>query len=235
MPLPRMVDLARAMVAGVLVPGDVAIDATVGNGRDTLWLARLVGPSGRVLGLDIQHEALRGARNLLATSGVEDRVLLVECGHERLDALLPERGPMARPKVVMFNLGDLPGGDHSIVTEARTTLAAVSESLRRAAPGGIVTVVLYPGHPSGRLESDLILDWVTSIAEERAAILRCEVFSKTRSPTPWLLVLSPPKLSPKIRERETDRDDYVRQKVVNPRCLEEIEEVNRKREPGITA
>lgn len=191
MPLPRMVDLARAMVANVLSPGDHVVDATVGNGRDTLWLAQQVGPSGRVLGLDLQREALQRTQERLVASGIEDRVLLVRCGHERLDAILPEHGLMARPKVVMFNLGYLPGGDPSVVTRAETSLAAVRYALRRVVSGGLITVILYPGHREGHLESELILAWANELNENLASMIRCEVVSKTRSPAPWFLAISP--------------------------------------------
>ena len=63
--------LAQQAVAAVLGPGGLAVDATVGNGHDTLFLARRVAPRGRVFGFDIQPAALAGARRRLAAAGLE--------------------------------------------------------------------------------------------------------------------------------------------------------------------
>ena len=41
-----------------VMPGDICIDATMGNGNDTVLLSRLAGENGRVLAFDIQKQAL---------------------------------------------------------------------------------------------------------------------------------------------------------------------------------
>ncbi|WP_169980304.1 class I SAM-dependent methyltransferase [Tautonia rosea] len=188
--LPRIVELARLLVASVLRAGDFAIDATVGNGHDTLWLAQQVGPTGRVLGLDVQTMALRTAQGQLVKAGLMDRVLLAHARHESLDRLLSPSHAMGRPRVVMFNLGYLPGGDHSIATRPATTLAALDAALAQVLPGGLVSVVVYPGHPSGREESEQVLDWAHMLGKTSLGILRCDLLG-TVQPAPWLLVLSP--------------------------------------------
>ena len=38
-------------------PGETVVDATAGNGHDTIFLSRLVGPSGRVIAFDIDPQA----------------------------------------------------------------------------------------------------------------------------------------------------------------------------------
>ncbi|RUL89579.1 class I SAM-dependent methyltransferase [Tautonia sociabilis] len=190
MAIPRVVELARMLVGRVLSEGDAAIDATVGNGHDTIWLADQVGPGGRVLGLDVQQAALASARGRLEEAGISDRVSLVRAGHERLDALVRKPGPFARPAAVMFNLGYLPGGDRSRTTVSATTLPALEAALGIIRPGGIVTVVLYPGHPAGQDESEAVARWASHSARSRAEILRAELLHPA-SPSPWLLALSP--------------------------------------------
>lgn len=54
----RLTNAAAAVWAQVVRAGDVVVDATMGNGHDTLALAQLVGPSGTVYGFDIQQEAV---------------------------------------------------------------------------------------------------------------------------------------------------------------------------------
>ena len=51
-------------------PGDLCIDATMGNGQDTRLLCQLTGPLGKVLAFDIQPEALTRTERLLKESSV---------------------------------------------------------------------------------------------------------------------------------------------------------------------
>ena len=67
-----ILDKAHDAVRAVVREGDTTIDATVGNGWDTVFLARLVGPTGRVIGLDVQADALENARRLLDSHGSPD-------------------------------------------------------------------------------------------------------------------------------------------------------------------
>ncbi len=152
----RATDLAHLMMQRTLDPGDIAVDATVGNGHDTLFLAELVGPSGRVIGLDIQQAALDEAARRTADL---KQVTLVRAGHERLAEhvanFLPEAGP--RPLAgVMFNLGYLPGGDRQVTTRMATTIAALDQALALLKSGGLVTLVLYRGHPEGAGEAEAV-------------------------------------------------------------------------------
>lgn len=54
----RTTEAAKAAWASLVSPGDTVVDATCGNGHDTLALARLVGPHGCVIALDIQVSAV---------------------------------------------------------------------------------------------------------------------------------------------------------------------------------
>jgi ubiquinone/menaquinone biosynthesis C-methylase UbiE len=64
-----LVQQAHQAVEAVLKPGDITIDATVGNGHDTLFLATRVGATGKVYGFDIQQEALDSAYQRLQQAG----------------------------------------------------------------------------------------------------------------------------------------------------------------------
>ncbi|HQD42466.1 MAG TPA: class I SAM-dependent methyltransferase, partial [Bacillota bacterium] len=81
----KVVDLVKSIVAGVVSEGDTVVDATVGNGNDTLFLARLVGEKGRVYGFDIQQEAINNTGELLKDLGLQNRVNLICDGHENMD------------------------------------------------------------------------------------------------------------------------------------------------------
>ena len=154
----RLTDLAHQQVAAVAGTGDEVVDATAGNGHDTLELARLVGETGRVYAFDIQQAAIDQTRRRLSRYGLLERVRLRLCGHQHLLERLPpeSRGNIA---AVMFNLGYLPGGDKQRITRAATTIRGMEQATRCLRPGGILTVLAYPGHPGGSEELDAVKDW----------------------------------------------------------------------------
>lgn len=154
---------AHRCAAAVLRPGDRAVDATAGNGHDTLFLARAVGPAGGVLALDRQEAAIAATRDRLRAAGLEARVRLRRAGHEGLVARAPAGWP-GRVRALLFNLGYLPGGDRGIRTRPATTLAALDAALELLAPGGRLAVVAYPGHPGGGEEADAVAAWMEARA-----------------------------------------------------------------------
>ena len=160
---------AHEAVSEVLRPGDVALDATAGNGHDTLFLARSVGPEGTVHALDVQAAAITATRKRLEAAGVANRVRLHQLGHQALPDPIPaaERG---RLRAVMFNLGYLPAGDKSVITREATTLTALAAAGELLVPGGRLTVVAYPGHPGGSGETEAVVGWVR---ESLPQALRC--------------------------------------------------------------
>lgn len=134
--------------------GDRVVDATCGNGNDTLLLAKLVGPTGRVWGFDLQERALDATRKLLEAEGCLAQAELVRAGHERLGEYVTE--PLA---AVVFNLGYLPGGDKAVVTRPVTTLRALNGALDLLFPGGILLVAIYTGHDGATEEEKAVLVW----------------------------------------------------------------------------
>jgi predicted methyltransferase len=180
---------AHAWVERVLKSGDLAVDATIGNGRDAAILAERVGPHGLVVGFDLQQEALDSARARLTSPGTADRVILVKTGHERMARVLAEKAPGRRPRAVMFNLGYLPGGNKEFATRSDTTLAALAAALDLVSAGGIITVVCYPGHAGGQDEQDAVLAWARSIPSIRATVVLYQFWNANKAPC--LLAITP--------------------------------------------
>ena len=148
--------LSHFILRNFLSEGDKAVDATCGNGNDTILLAELVGSTGQVWGFDIQERAIAETRRRLSEAGLGSRVTLVHAGHEEMQQHV--NGPV---KAVLFNLGYLPGGDHSMITRPETTGVALQHSLKLLAPGGIVMVTVYPGHGGG--EKQTVDDWAAGL------------------------------------------------------------------------
>lgn len=159
----RITARAHEVVQAVVRPGDAVVDATVGNGHDTVHLARLVGVAGIVYGFDVQEAALAATRRRLEESGCSTTgVCLIHGGHETMRAHV--RGPVA---AVMFNLGYLPGGDHSVATDAVSTVAALEQAFALLRPGGVLCVVCYRGHPGGAEEAMAVSRWATALRGAR--------------------------------------------------------------------
>ena len=156
----RLTHRAHAAVAGVLAEGDLALDATAGNGHDVVFLAEQVGIDGWVWAFDVQQAAIAATRRRLEEAGLVGRVRLAHDSHANIGAHLPEdaRGRLA---AVMFNLGYLPGSDRGLVTDADTTLAALEAALALLRPGGLVSLLVYRGHSGGREEWLAIQQWLS--------------------------------------------------------------------------
>ncbi|MEM7084000.1 MAG: class I SAM-dependent methyltransferase [Pseudomonadota bacterium] len=153
----RLTTLAHEQVASVLIEGDVAIDATAGNGHDTVFLRRCVGETGQVVAFDVQALALANTeQRLRAVFGrATDNVQLIMSCHSTLVTHCETReGDVG---AVMFNLGYLPGADHRVVTTPVSTRSAIAAACRWLRPGGLVSVLVYVGHDGGAEELGTVL------------------------------------------------------------------------------
>ena len=134
------------LLAPHLQPGDFAIDCTAGNGRDTAFLLDRVGPAGQVWAFEIQPEA---------ASRLAERL-------PGIRVICDSHGELARyaggrqPAVILYNLGYLPGGDPSVTTMTAETLRSLRQALAILKPGGVLSVVAYPGHPEGAREAEAV-------------------------------------------------------------------------------
>lgn len=167
--------LSHQFMAAHIRAGAVCIDATAGKGRDTLFLCRLVGDSGRVLALDIQADAVAQTAALLSTEGVAHRAQVVQDCHSHL-------GDYADPASVdgiMFNFGWLPGGNHNTFSHADTSVAAVRAALDLLKVGGVMTLCLYYGRQNGTAERDAILDFLPTIDNRRYTVIRGDFANRT--------------------------------------------------------
>ncbi|MCB1792528.1 MAG: methyltransferase domain-containing protein [Gammaproteobacteria bacterium] len=156
---PPLTAVAQHAVAEVVGSGDRVVDATVGNGHDTLFLARQVAPDGRVIGFDVQPAALDATLTRLREAGLDGVATLLASGHEHLHDAVPAgwRGDVG---AVMFNLGYLPGGDKTRITQAPTTLAALDQAAALLRAGGLLSLLVYRGHAGAADEAAAVASWV---------------------------------------------------------------------------
>jgi predicted methyltransferase len=182
-----VLDFAHVLATRALEAGDIAVDATVGNGHDTVVLARAVGTEGRVFGVDVQEAAIESTRERLREEGLMKPVDLLHAGHEHLADHLPSR-VHGRVGAVMFNLGYLPGSASDLTTTPDTTLRALDAATTVLRPGGVATVVLYTGHEGGAEEAEAVDEWAAALPQARFRALSYR-FVNQRNDPPRLVVV----------------------------------------------
>lgn len=179
---------AAEYVEATLTPGAHAIDATMGNGHDTLWLCGLLGENGLVYAFDLQSAALENTKRRLADAGMSSRARLFLTGHEHMAEVVFE--PV---DAVVFNLGWLPGAAHALTTRTESTLLAVNSAISLLSPGGIVTICVYPGHPEGMRERESLVAWAASLDPKRFDVLHKRYLNQPNHPPELLAVRKRPK------------------------------------------
>jgi glycine oxidase len=147
---------AHDAVRELVRKGEIAIDATAGNGHDTQFLAELVGSDGTVFAFDIQESALEKTARRLNEAKVQN-VILIKHDHADLATLIP-REYHGRVAAVMFNLGYLPGADKEVVTNAESSRSGIHQAVTLLRPGGVLTALAYTGHDGGNAEADAIAE-----------------------------------------------------------------------------
>ncbi|KAK6934715.1 putative rRNA methylase [Dillenia turbinata] len=177
--------LTRRVWERIVRRGDIVVDATCGNGYDTLAMVKMVADepgSGCVYGFDIQENALENTSFLLDHSLSDHEKKLVKlygiC-HSRMEEVIPS-GALLR--LVAFNLGYLPGGDKAIITTSKTTLQALEVAEKLLAPGGLISLVVYVGHPRGREEFETVQEFASGLSVENWVCCKFEMLNRPLAP-----------------------------------------------------
>lgn len=169
---------SHTLLKEILQPGDHVIDATMGNGYDTVFLAEQIGKTGHVYSFDIQKEALSATRQKL-NSELDDRVSLYLQGHETLGQLIREDQPI---KAGIFNLGYLPKSDKAVITLPETTKIAMEEILKRLVPRGRLILVVYYGHEGGQQELDMVQEFCRNLPQAQYNVLNYQFINQKNQP-----------------------------------------------------
>lgn len=172
-------NLVKTLLEKRITVDSVVVDATMGNGHDTLFLAQLVGSKGRVYSFDIQEAALNMTSERLqeASPDLENHVTLIHDSHEKVLSYVLEPIDAA-----MFNLGYLPGGDHQIVTREKTSINALKGVLQLLKKGGLVTLMIYYGHEGGIKEKDALLNFVSALPAKDYIVIKNEYINRSNNP-----------------------------------------------------
>lgn len=175
--LTKPTEIAQLMMSKTLKKGDIVVDATMGNGHDTLFLAKTIGNEGRVFSFDIQDIAIANTQKLLEKNNIYDNVEMIKDGHENIDKYISDE-----IAGVMFNLGYLPKGDHNIITKAETTLVAIKKCLKLLKQNGMIIMVIYYGHLGGKTEKEKVTEYVEKLDPSLFHVLKVDYINQTKEP-----------------------------------------------------
>ena len=166
-------------------PGDICIDATMGNGNDTLLLSSLCGKDGHVFAFDIQEAALINTRKRLMEADAPQNYTLLLESHTNIEHYV-DPGTVS---CITFNLGYLPGGDHTKVTHADTSIAALSKSLDLLQKGGLISLCIYSGGDSGFEERNAVLAWLKELNPHKYLVIRSDYYNRPNNPPIPVLII----------------------------------------------
>ena len=170
--------MAHDFLAQVITPEDIVVDATMGNGHDTLFLAKL---AKQVYAFDIQEQALEKTSQRIQEAGLTNVDLILQ-GHETVDQFVTE------VKAAIFNLGYLPSADKSIITQPQTTLEALEKLCQMLVKGGRIAIMIYYGHEGGDIERDAVLDFVSQLPQQEYTATIYRTLNQINNP-PFLVMI----------------------------------------------
>ncbi len=179
----KITEVNKIFLEKIIEKGDVVIDATMGNGYDTVYLGNLVGENGKVYAFDVQEEALVSTKKKVIRDNMEGRVELILDGHENLDKYVKEN-----VSCVVFNLGYLPRAKHIVITKPDTTLQAIKKSFDLLKPNGIISIAAYIGHEGGLDEKNYICEYLNSLDQNYYNVLHMEFTNQINNPPQLILV-----------------------------------------------
>ena len=190
-----LVGLHKHFILEHLKEGEVAVDFTMGNGNDTLFLSKTVGETGKVYAFDIQEDALISTEKHLKENGAPENYTLICASHHRVREFVSE--PI---KAGMFNLGYLPrSGRKNLYTMRETTMPAVEAAIELLAPDGVLIVAIYPGHEEGALEGDMLREYFATLSRFKICASEFRILNSPTSPY-FFLVEKTPRTEPYVKK-----------------------------------
>ena len=165
--------------------GDICIDATAGNGNDTLALCQLVGESGKVIAFDIQETAIINTKKRLEENGVTERAGVYMESHTNMDKYAEENSVSC----IVFNFGYLPGGDHNLATRKESSIEAIHTGLHLLRKGGLMSLCIYSGGDSGFEERDAILEDLKTLDGKKYLVIKSEYYNRPNNPPMPVMII----------------------------------------------
>jgi len=184
--LKGIINFSHHLLEESVEKGETVIDATCGNGNDTLFLSKLVGEKGQVLAFDIQEQAIQNAEQLITDHQRGNVSFILDSHAHASDYVSPEmKGKMGG---AIFNLGYLPKGDKKIITQGHSTITAIDTMLHLLKKNGLIVIVVYHGHEGGKEEKETILKHISNLDQKHYQVLRYGFINQKNNP-PFILAI----------------------------------------------
>ncbi|MCJ0933326.1 class I SAM-dependent methyltransferase [Virgibacillus halodenitrificans] len=182
--LKGILNFAHYLLEESVNPGDTTIDATCGNGNDTLFLSRIVGTNGHVIACDIQQQAIDATRQRLVEHN-RFNVSFIQDSHARLKKYINKDTQIGG---AIFNLGYLPKSDKLIITNGESTISAIDIILDFLKQGRLIVLVVYHGHPGGEEEKNTVLKHVMNLDQNDYNVVQYGFINQKNNP-PFIIAI----------------------------------------------
>ena len=170
---------SHEMILSVNFEDGIFIDATAGNGHDTLFLAQHIDSSSKILSFDIQETAILQTRQLLQNNDLEEKVTCILDSHAQILNYLEEEDFV---RLAIFNLGYLPGSDKKIITIPSSTQGAIQILLERLEKNGKIIIVSYYGHDGGLDEKNSVEGLISTLPQKEWSVLKYQFINQINCP-----------------------------------------------------
>ena len=153
----RLTEIAHQKILRYCPHPKIAVDATIGNGYDTLFLQKILSPEGKLWGFDIQTQAIAVTHQKLS---IDPRIYLIKDSHAKLSYYLEDY--QGKVDLIIYNLGYLPHSDKRVTTLKKSTLDSIIQAIGLLRKGGVISILAYPGHPQGKEEAEAIKEFINT-------------------------------------------------------------------------
>ena len=168
---------SHKLIRGILTFDSIVVDATAGNGHDTLFLAQLV-PNGHVYAFDIQEQAISHTKEKIQHHQLQN-VTIIHDSHQQLHQYIPTNTPLA---AAIFNLGYLPGSDKQCITTGEHTISAICQIQERLITKGRIVIVAYYGHQGGLEELHQLQQYLQTLPQQEWHVLSYQFINQKNNP-----------------------------------------------------
>ena len=173
----KVLAFSKKLLKEVIDKNSVVVDATAGNGNDTLFLAKT--SAKKVYAFDIQTLAIDNTTKLIEEAELTDKCEIVLDSHFEFDKYIN-----GKIRAVVFNLGYLPNADHEITT----TIKTIKKFLLRLEIGGRIVIVVYWGHENGKVEKEALLNELQNLDQKEAEVLVYQ-FINQKNNAPFIIAI----------------------------------------------
>lgn len=171
----RIVEFAHDLLTRNIKEGDTVVDATCGNGYDTVFLAKLTGSQGKIYACDIQLEAIESTRNHAKDF---DNITYIHDNHAQVTSYIDEE----KIDGAIFNLGYLPKSNKDIITLGHSTIKSIDSMLELLNPKKLIVIVIYHGHEGGKDEKNQVLNYVEQLNHKKYSVIRYSFINQHNNP-----------------------------------------------------